>query len=430
VTELLDRCDDALRATDSRRAEVAINAAEQRAKEGNVDQLADRLRRCRADVNLLKDLDRIDMLRASVSDGQIRVAAALLPEWTKAFAQFGITIGRTPVAEAARRIKESLIRDVALTALDRWLDGSHLAALLSILRSADPDPYRSSVREAIATRNTKKLRELADQPQALTQPARFATILATNEAIPVSRGRAILAATVRAQPGDFGLLVSLAYLSAQGSDEQESWYRAALALRSESAVVWNNLGYTLWKKKNLGSAVECLQKALKLDPNYVGAWNNLGSVRQDKNDLAGAEAAYRKAIELQANFAPAWNNLGNTLNKKGKPDEAIRSYRKAMEIDPKYAPPHFNLGVLYHDVLRDLDKAIICYRDATRIDRHYAAAYFNWGIALTQKDDLDEAVERLQTAAALDRQYEPILAEALKQKEQQDRTAPPPRESK
>jgi serine/threonine protein kinase/Tfp pilus assembly protein PilF len=429
VTELLDRCDDALRATDSRRAEVSIDAAEQRAKEGTLGHIVERMHRSRADVNLLKDLDRIDMLRMSISDGQVRVPAAV-PEWTKAFAQFGITIRRTPVAEAAHRVNQSLVRDAALPALDHWLDGSHLAELLAILRSADSDPYRNSVREAIATRNTKKLRELTDQSQALTQPARFAIILGTHDAIPVGRARAILAAAVRTQPGDFGLLMALAYLSPQGSDEQESWYRAALALRPENAVVWNNLGYTLWKKKNLNRAVECLQKALKLDPNYVGAWNNLGSVRQDKQDLDGALAAYRKAIELQANFAPAWNNLGNTLSKKGNTQEAIRSYSKAIEIDAKYALPHFNLGVLYQDVLRDLDKAIICYRDAIQIDRRYAAAYFNWGLALTQKDELDEAVEKFQTAAAIDRHYEPVLAEALKQKEQDDRTAPPPRESK
>jgi tetratricopeptide (TPR) repeat protein len=431
VSGLLDRCEDALRATDSRRAEVAINAVEQRAKEGNVEQLAVRLHRVRADVNLLKDLDRIDMLRASVSDGQVRVPAAAVSDWTKAFAQFGITIGRTPTAEAARRIKESLIRDMALTAIDRWLDASHLAGLLAILRAADPDPYRTSVRDAVATRNTNQLRKLADQPQALTQPARFAIFLGTHDAIPASRGRAILTAALRSQPGDFGLLMGLAHLSPPGSDEQESWYRAALALRPENAMVWNDLGYTLWKKKNIGGAVECLEnKALNMDPNYVGAWNNLGSVLQDKKDLDRAEAAYRKAIAIQANYAPAWNNLGNTLNKKGNIDEAIRSYYKAIEIDPKYALPHFNLGTLYQDVLHDLDKAIICYRDATRIDRRYAAAYFDWGVALTQKDELDEAVEKFQVAAALDRQYEPVLAEALKQKEQDDRTAPPPRESK
>ena len=71
VAALLGKCEDALTADDSAKATVVMEAAEKRAAEGGADGLKDRLARCRIDLDLLRELDRIDNLRWAVVEDQV-----------------------------------------------------------------------------------------------------------------------------------------------------------------------------------------------------------------------------------------------------------------------------------------------------------------------------------------------------------------------
>ena len=79
-------------------------------------------------------------------------------------------------------------------------------------------------------------------------------------------------------------------------------------------------------------------------PSSAYAHSNLGNALKGKGQVDEAIACYQKAIELDPKLAAAHNNLGIALQDKGQLDEAIACYRKAIELDPKLAEAHSNLG--------------------------------------------------------------------------------------
>lgn len=69
-----------------------------------------------------------------------------------------------------------------------------------------------------------------------------------------------------------------------------------------------------------------------------------GKQRVQIKDLEGAINCFQKAITLQPDYIPAYNQLGNVLQMLGKPDEAIATYQRLLEINPNVAPAYCNLG--------------------------------------------------------------------------------------
>ena len=89
--------------------------------------------------------------------------------------------GETPPNEAAGRITSSLIRDRLIATLNRWFSFDLSPKTREILWLTDAHPYRDALRDAIETRDGKRVAELADQPEALTQPAGFITVLGRHQ---------------------------------------------------------------------------------------------------------------------------------------------------------------------------------------------------------------------------------------------------------
>jgi Flp pilus assembly protein TadD len=80
------------------------------------------------------------------------------------------------------------------------------------------------------------------------------------------------------------------------------------------------------------AAVEVLQKAVGLRPDFAEAFFNLGNAFYHEGLLDTSIVNYRRAIELRADYADAHNNLGYVLKKKGRAEEAAREFRQAEEL--------------------------------------------------------------------------------------------------
>ena len=88
--------------------------------------------------------------------------------------------------------------------------------------------------------------------------------------------------------------------------EAETAYRRALQLDATDFNAWNNLGGVLFEsRKKPGEAIQCMQRALKIDPQNKVGWANLTSMvgRLGRNDRA-LEFAER-ALVLDPNFVEA-----------------------------------------------------------------------------------------------------------------------------
>ena len=111
-------------------------------------------------------------------------------------------------------------------------------------------------------------------------------------------------------------------------------------------------------KGNSSSAVERLERAIKMAPDFYEAQNTLGIQYLKLQKYDDAETALLRATELGPKAAEPLINLGmlyyqrgETLTDSGKPDEATANFQKAthvleqsVQLSPLSAPAHSYLG--------------------------------------------------------------------------------------
>ena len=76
---------------------------------------------------------------------------------------------------------------------------------------------------------------------------------------------------------------------------------------------YNDRGLDFLNQGSFDKAVECLEKAVELNPQLKQAWNNLGLVHYYQQNTKKAEKYFRKAIGCQPKYSGAWTNLGRSL---------------------------------------------------------------------------------------------------------------------
>ncbi|AEF95692.1 tetratricopeptide repeat protein [Methanotorris igneus] len=101
------------------------------------------------------------------------------------------------------------------------------------------------------------------------------------------------------------------------------------------AVEWYNKGWDLQDSGKYLEAIECYDKALEIEPDFVEAWNNKGLALYELGRYSEAIKCYDKALEIDPNFAVAWYNKGLALKAIGKYQEARKCFEKAYELDPR-----------------------------------------------------------------------------------------------
>jgi tetratricopeptide (TPR) repeat protein len=408
-----------------RLAQSAVERAEKLLAAGEATaELAERVRQGRADVDAAEEdsrvcaeLGRIRLDAAMSSQGRFEERQAILR-----YAQVLRGYGVDPAfpQEAAARVQRSRLRDVLLAALTYWgyrtrdaAEEMRLAAVVrAVVRQADQprDAFGTQWRAALGQRDGAALAELAKNP-----PARLPATALVTLAVDLFRVRQVAAAErllrtgLERFPDDFWLNYELSLVLLQQKPPQAqkavAYARAALALRRDSAAVYNRLGKALAEAKEVDEAIRCFQTALALDPGVAVTHTNLGLALWAKNDWEGAKREYKKAIQLDPKYAQAHCNLGRILSDQGETQRALACFRAAIDCDDKLAVAHRNYGVTLMYGMHDLDGAIKAFRKALVADPEDAHAYFSLGLALHAKGDRDGAIEASSKAIDLDANY-------------------------
>lgn len=91
-------------------------------------------------------------------------------------------------------------------------------------------------------------------------------------------------------------------------------------------------------------AIEHLQKALRIDPEYMEAYNNLGARYMDGDRFDEAAAEFEKAAALDPDAADVYANLAGARFAGGKYSSAETAARRALSEDKGSARAHYILG--------------------------------------------------------------------------------------
>lgn len=197
--------------------------------------------------------------------------------------------------------------------------------------------------------------------------------------------------------------------------------------------------------ENISHAIELLEQAVVLDPDFAIAWIQLGSAYRIAAstyipDRAGeyyrkSEAAFSRAVEIAPESAPSlyaaailhhfrheWTASEQSFNKArtldpaeydpnlwgyagflytvGRPAEAVDIRRRSLQTDPLAPQTHLDLGII-HDISGNLAAAATAYKRARELSDQPALS--NWGLlVLALEDDnralIDEYIIPVQNA--------------------------------
>lgn len=159
------------------------------------------------------------------------------------------------------------------------------------------------------------------------------------------------------------------FLEAQGRmAEAERQYRAAVEHEPWLATAHYNLGTALLRTGgDVAEAVQHLEEAVTLQPDYVDALVNLGIVRAGAGDAEAAGDLFQRAVDAEPDNANALSNLGTYHLQRGAFEEAVAVLGRAATVAPGRADVAANLAAAYFQV-GDADSARRFAQQALTLD--------------------------------------------------------------
>jgi tRNA A-37 threonylcarbamoyl transferase component Bud32 len=292
-------------------AREAVERAQQRLT-GGADDLQQRVRQARADLEMVERLEGVLLLETFTAGKHENALADA--GYGRAFREYGLDLLAVEPAEAAERIKAAAIRDQLVTALDDWLfvkpqaDTAGRERLLSVVRQADADAWRQRLRDPVTRKDRAALEDLARQPDVASQPPAILVHLGKYlaQAGAWSAAVGVLQQAQHRYPADFwvnyALALSLSEQRPPQTDKAVGFFRAALAVRPLSRIAHLGLGRQLLLQRHPAEAFTHFRRADQLkgqgEPGSLDFLIYLGDSMLQKAEYAESAAYLKAAREL------------------------------------------------------------------------------------------------------------------------------------
>lgn len=114
---------------------------------------------------------------------------------------------------------------------------------------------------------------------------------------------------------------------------------------AESALAHTKLGYDKAQAGKTDAAANHLNRALRIDPDYVAAHSSLGNLCLAEGNPEQAIRHFLKVVDLEPGHAEAHYNLGIIYSRSGQLEQAVRHYQEALIAAPQNAEIHTNMAI-------------------------------------------------------------------------------------
>ncbi len=165
-------------------------------------------------------------------------------------------------------------------------------------------------------------------------------------------------------------------------------------------------------------AVKSFQKSIELEPSNPQLHTELGKVYMYQSDVARQDVSSKdekikadaqaksdkliglavdelnKAVTLKPDYAPARYNLSLALDRQGKLKDAITKMEDTIRLNPKDIGVGFQLSLMYYRDGRK-DDAIRLLESVVRLSPQYANARWYLASMYEEKGNLDAAIEQI-----------------------------------
>ena len=155
----------------------------------------------------------------------------------------------------------------------------------------------------------------------------------------------------------------------------------------------DNLGREINSSEEYQKSIEAINKALALDENLSEAYSALCENKMYyEYDFAGAERACQRAVELDPNSSLSHQIYSRYLNSRGRSDEAINEIKTAIDLEPESFYNQRNLGVSLY-FARRYEEAVVQFKRVIAMDQDFASTYMWLLFALEKQGKESEASE-------------------------------------
>lgn len=148
-------------------------------------------------------------------------------------------------------------------------------------------------------------------------------------------------------------------------------------------------------------AIEYLNNAIKLDPNYAKSYQGRGIAYSDLGQYQRAIIDYDEAIRLDSYDHIAYFNRAAAYDDLGRYQRAIEDYNEAIRLKPDDSYAYFFRGGAYAG-LGQHQQAIENYSEAIRLGLNDAISYSSRGKSHNAMKQYEKAIADLNKAIQLD----------------------------
>ena len=119
------------------------------------------------------------------------------------------------------------------------------------------------------------------------------------------------------------------------------------------AGAFYNIGTAKYELKIYDEAIEYLNKAIELNPNYSEFYNNRGNIQKILNNIENSIEDFDKAIELNPNYSEAYNNIALLQKKCGYYSDALKYINLSIKLKPNLPESYNNRAMIKLDLADD-----------------------------------------------------------------------------
>lgn len=184
-------------------------------------------------------------------------------------------------------------------------------------------------------------------------------------------------------------------------EEALECFDKAIRLDENYALPWQGKGNVYYELIDYEQALRCYCEANRLDENYADPWNSKGNVFYELKDYEQALLCYDKAIQLDENYAYPWHGKGNVYHKINNYEQALLCYDEAIRLDEDFARSWNGKGIVYRDI-NDYEKALLCYDEAILRDANFASPWSGKGHVFDELKIYEQALLCYDNAIQLD----------------------------
>jgi tetratricopeptide (TPR) repeat protein len=216
---------------------------------------------------------------------------------------------------------------------------SSSAALQSYLKGRS---YRERMRFAEAREHF--LRAIAEDSQLALAHLGLANTAANIDEIFERMGRAVELIGLVSEGERHQILAFEAGINGE-PDTQLKHLQELVGSYPEDERAWTLIAVFYANRQEYSEAIECLERAIGINPEYPPPYNWLGYARRFVGDYSGAEKSFKRYIELIPDEPNPYDSYAELLMQMGRFEESIAMYERALEHDLNFIPSYVGIGL-------------------------------------------------------------------------------------